>query len=527
MYFAQVVVSETAELIKAIGTLWPFVLSTAALLFVIVCRKQLRSFFSKVGKVSGKTPLLEATFELRDKDESSLSLASSTSSVELSLSKEEEKADNTADNPNDFFGKMFTSILSQKFDDAKKWLDEVVKLEKDEDEKTRKKILYYHYSFLYGARDTFDEMLKIAEAVVNQQLKMTAFKYLGQDYLTVRNIPFAVKYGELALSLAASDDDIAEIVEILYEAYYETGDKNRARNFIYSHIQTVESLKIKAKLFLALSKFFDKEKDQMNKALALLQARQYSPTDQNIIFSTAYELSLRAMDILSQDMYRILIRMNPEHENAVNNLGVSLNKLRIHGESVAFYRKSVEFNNTLAYSNLANIYINAGLYADAKELLTKATTLENIHDNVWASLKTLADKQQTEKSLAESYKEQAVTFKAYLRDFLPVYFSTSNTGVELSLDHWNHGYSKVQVSITPNDLYYYFKWSSSDLIYEVSIPFPLNRYAFADGTMKYKDEYSGRKMYVFAKANVTEINLFIYDIDENRCFETSFHNRDL
>lgn len=91
----------------------------------------------------------------------------------------------------------------------------------------------------------------------------------------------------------------------------------------------------------------------------------------------------------------------PENERqawAWNNLGVSLQRLDLHGKSVESFRAAERNKYTLAMSNLAEKFISAGFFDEADEMCATALTLPDMHKNVLRTAARLADVREQENS---------------------------------------------------------------------------------------------------------------------------------
>ena len=141
----------------------------------------------------------------------------------------------------------------------------------------------------------------------------------------------------------------------------------------------------------ALSKLrkFDKFFENVIYQQAMLEREiQITPSDTDKRFKLAYLYSQNNNDALALYHY-LQIPENQRNAATWNNLGVSFRHFSITEKSTSSYRKSIEKGETLAMSNLAEVYMDAGFLKEAKDLITKAQTADNCHDNVASSQVTL------------------------------------------------------------------------------------------------------------------------------------------
>ncbi len=77
------------------------------------------------------------------------------------------------------------------------------------------------------------------------------------------------------------------------------------------------------------------------------------------------------------DIYQRLIKLDPRHAAALNNLGAALSKVGRFGEAEAYFHQAirVDANFPDAYSNIGTTLLLRGLYADAEGFLRRALKL--------------------------------------------------------------------------------------------------------------------------------------------------------
>jgi tetratricopeptide (TPR) repeat protein len=121
-------------------------------------------------------------------------------------------------------------------------------------------------------------------------------------------------------------------------------------------------------------------------------------------FDTAFACSEADLEELAALHYKKLIPIDPSHSSALNNLGVAFSRLKIQNLAVAKYKRAVANDETLAASNLANIFINDGMLEEAEKLLKEAQTKKDVHENVSDSLVKL----ETAKREGEEDREKCL-----------------------------------------------------------------------------------------------------------------------
>jgi hypothetical protein len=185
---------------------------------------------------------------------------------------------------NNLLTELLFALIAKDFEKTENILNKLQDSEKDRDKKIQDKIRYYHYRFSYGGIDSFDELLQATEESEDISTKSLGYSFLGIDYLKIKDYNSSIKYNNLALSISSDEETLVTIIDSLSLAYYDNNNKEEAKNIIYSQIESATKPKIKAQLYISLSRYFEKEKDQMNRVLSLIQANHHAPTDVSIAF---------------------------------------------------------------------------------------------------------------------------------------------------------------------------------------------------------------------------------------------------
>jgi tetratricopeptide (TPR) repeat protein len=118
-------------------------------------------------------------------------------------------------------------------------------------------------------------------------------------------------------------------------------------------------------LLRALAQYFKSSDDKELQLPALDRLLELDPTDTDARFSLAYTCFELGMNNLSFYQYSRI----PEAQRSSttwNNLGVASQENKMPIEAVRAYTNAVELSDTLAMSNMARVYLRAGLVEEAK-----------------------------------------------------------------------------------------------------------------------------------------------------------------
>ena len=155
-------------------------------------------------------------------------------------------------------------------------------------------------------------------------------------------------------------------------------------------------------------------KDEQLEIEALERLVAIDPDDQDSRFSLAFAHSKYGNEDLALANY-LLIPYSTRTSAAWNNLGVSYQHFSISGRSIAAYRQAERENETLAMSNLAYKFMNAGFLDEAKGILENAMGVEGRHRNVgeaYAALSDIPEKETTQvDELQSDMKSKAALYQ--------------------------------------------------------------------------------------------------------------------
>jgi tetratricopeptide (TPR) repeat protein len=113
------------------------------------------------------------------------------------------------------------------------------------------------------------------------------------------------------------------------------------------------------------------------------------PDETDDRFALAYKYSQQNNDVMALYHY-LLIPLGKRTSVTWNNIGVCYRNLEVPARSVAAYRTAERMGGTLAISNLANLFIEAGFLPEAETMCLEALKIENCDKRVAAALAEVA-----------------------------------------------------------------------------------------------------------------------------------------
>lgn len=256
------------------------------------------------------------------------------------------------------------------------------------------------YALELGCHEALEELKSLAE---NNPSIYETHIWLGRGLSYVSEFEQALIAYSRALERASSiEEKISTILNISsvkskLDNYPEAIETLRNR---FSHELPP---KHKSRLLSALGDlYWNSPIEEKRLAITLYEAAiKYDPSNESLRFNLAYDKYNKLKEKEKENVmvfyhYNELIKINPQHEAALNNLGVIAQELELPFTAVDYYRKSEELGDTLAMTNLANILIRDGFKAEALEILKKAQQSDSIHRNVGSALGKISEKEYAE-----------------------------------------------------------------------------------------------------------------------------------
>lgn len=159
-------------------------------------------------------------------------------------------------------------------------------------------------------------------------------------------------------------------------------------------------------------------------------ALHLSPEEMSFRFSLAYDYEKANHNQMSLYHYNILREYDEKQPSVLNNLGVAFNKCNLLVLAARCYKRAYELGDTLAGSNLAQKYLEAGLSDDAISLLKDAQAKDNCAPQVPETLATVYERVAENDRNQEEVLMQAKKLQNFLLPFADGLLSPSATNVE-------------------------------------------------------------------------------------------------
>jgi tetratricopeptide (TPR) repeat protein len=174
--------------------------------------------------------------------------------------------------------------------------------------------------------------------------------------------------------------------------FSKAGERARADELLKGQRKILKSAGKKVEIeYLSILKDIYSDGDENHNEIEVLErVVQLAPDDWNARFNLAYKYS----QVKIRDMSLYHYTQIPYSERtaiAWNNLGVAYQEFEMPAKSIAAYRTSSSKGETLAMSNLAYKFMNAGFLSEANDQLQLALKTEDFHRNVGEAVSALKD----------------------------------------------------------------------------------------------------------------------------------------
>jgi hypothetical protein len=191
-----------------------------------------------------------------------------------------------------------------------------------------------------------------------------------------------------------------------------------------------------------------------------------------------------------------------------NNLGVQFNSCDLPYKSISAYRKAEELKETLAMSNLANLFIKSGFLNEADELCKRAVTYDDCHKNIYETIsriKNIPDQEaEKEKPILNNIKPLSEFYRGY------GYASLQPNPGDID-GQWQGPRCVLKLSIKNNRLFASGKYEISlGLGNLLASPFTTTQLNERHFNIEYEGQVSGRAIKGFVSESSTDKSTTAY-----------------
>lgn len=263
------------------------------------------------------------------------------------------------------------------------------------------------------------DLTKLQKMAKNNPENSSILRYLAIGYEKYQEYLKAANCFEAAADKEVETAQMLQLKARAAESYVRAGASESAITILKTmKIEVEESGDGELQLLNALRKISELNKEDVVNLAIMERIVEINPTDKYTRFSLAYKYSECNEKDVSLFHY-LKIPFMERNAGTWNNLGVVFDHFELRSKSVDSYRRSKEMGETLAMSNLAGKFIEAGFLTEARKECDEALAIKDSHEKVGytsARVKSLPEEEEEkQKNLLEKTKPKSDFYKQFGR----------------------------------------------------------------------------------------------------------------
>jgi tetratricopeptide (TPR) repeat protein len=260
------------------------------------------------------------------------------------------------------------------------------------------------FSFRSGSTKALDEL----KATVEQNPSFIGVRLWYARALSWGNRPEqAIREAKGALDAARISTDRADAAGTLARFLIDGKRYDEAIATALEASKSADTNTDRGSLFSVLARAYEGAGQQYNAFLFYEAALREDPNDPKFRFDVAYKYGDKGASAFALAHYRRLLAANPTDDTYLNNAGVAAERLKLPIRAADYYGKAGDAGSTLAMSNLASKYLEAGFIEAAREQLDRAQEETAVNDRVYTTLAALAESQSSEDTKLKELRDHA------------------------------------------------------------------------------------------------------------------------
>ncbi|WP_220771184.1 lipopolysaccharide assembly protein LapB, partial [Shewanella sp. MBTL60-007] len=261
----------------------------------------------------------------------------------------------------------------------------------------------FEQGFTSHAIDGLLELIRVSK----KASKYDAYMWLSYIYVEMRLFDKAESLWNEAIDFFCEDSELTSAIVELAGVLVKNNKFTECHALLINHFKEVVDDKSKSEIYKALANLEKAKGNLIYSVFCEDKALEYN-FDSSLLFDSAYEAAENNINALSISNYESLLKVEPKHGSAINNLGVLAKQENMDIIAVDCYRKGSDFNITLSMANQGQMLLEAGFIQEAETIAKEALKQEEVHENVHGLLAKISAKRREQD---QSWKE--LTSKCY------------------------------------------------------------------------------------------------------------------
>ncbi len=401
-----------AETLNALGQLWKPILALAFLIGLFMFRGPISGFISRLTSVKFGDKELQANDKVEQND------GDATVSQQVQKESVADVDDNSSVEEPPITGNAFMTMIdafeNSDFTMAEQAYEEHQAKLQPEDDRHEFEAIYLY--FRYTKASDSEALVKLRELASHKSTKAKVLYSLARCYWSTKDYS---KAREIYTEARNTADEVyaAQLTGNIAECWEKEGNPDQGLEEVITKLQEVEKADAKVILYKSMASMYQAKGSERMRAIALEKALEFAPNDTDIRFNAAYAQSQANLSAVSITNYDTLLTLKPKNAISLNNLGVECRNVNLPFKSVDYYKKAAQEEETLAMSNLAYLFINAGFYDEAAAELSRAGQQPNPHENVASAKAELEKRRREEQDKWTNLIEIGTRQQQFLREF--------------------------------------------------------------------------------------------------------------
>ncbi|MGW6301390.1 tetratricopeptide repeat protein [Peribacillus butanolivorans] len=304
-------------------------------------------------------------------------------------------------------------------------------------DKIKNEALYYSLLYRVG-EDSTRNFETIENKAQGTEVFGNVMSIIANAYQTTHNYEIAISYYEKGLRSHENNTDTnGVLIRGLANSNFMSGNKKEAYRLLKSELNSTNNLEERFEYLNKLAELYKTDNNIDSQISALEKALEIKPNDTSTLFDVAYAYTENNQDNIALLHYKSVVNMDPTHTGALNNLGVAYGRLNLNFSKIKSYKQAFELDNTLAASNLAQVYISAGFEGEARGILEEANSQKNVHEFVGQALVSLQEALKKEKEAEQKKIKEAQDERMFQRKLASAEFElTSDKEPSILIGKW-------------------------------------------------------------------------------------------
>lgn len=323
-------------------------------------------------------------------------------------------APKTPSTPDELDLAMIMAFINKKSEEAEKMYSALMVAETDPIKKDKHEVFHAYLQYTHAKQA--EGLTQLERLSKEPRTRSQASFYLGVLYDRIKEFDKAIEAYRVSVETAEADLKPSRIVS-LARAHVAAGHIEPALAILSNALKEFPDKTHQALLYEGIAAVYAAIDNDEMRALALELAIDCDPHNSDLRFRAAFSYSKQGLRDLALFHYTAQLAVKPNEPNVLNNLGVEYQNLGMPIKAVTHYRRAFQNKETLAGSNLAYLFMNAGFSKEAKEILDEAKSEKDPHPNVATAISTLAERTENEQANTTKVLDRALREQTFLKEY--------------------------------------------------------------------------------------------------------------